>query len=81
MKITTDHPASSYGVPVILDDEGRPMDYPEGVAAVRERLGLTQAELAAKCGVSRRTVEGWALGRPVSAAALNVMGGLLQAHP
>lgn len=74
--ITTAHPASSYGVPVILLD-GEPVDYVEGVTAVRERLNLTHAQLAEKCGVSPRTAEAWAQGRPVSAAALNVMSDLL----
>jgi DNA-binding transcriptional regulator YiaG len=29
------------------------------VKAIRERLGITQAELARRIGVSRRTVESW----------------------
>lgn len=81
MKVTTDHPASSYGQPVILDDAGNPLDYSPGVRAVRERLGLTRAQLAEACGVSARTVEGWEApgpSRPPEAAALNVMGDLLR---
>lgn len=34
------------------------------IKRAREMLGMTQAELAAEIGVSRRTVEGWEAGRP-----------------
>lgn len=80
MKITTDHAASSYGFPVILDDAGGPLDYAPGVRAVRERLGLSRAELAAACGASPRTVEDWEQGRrvPVPANVLNVLADLLK---
>lgn len=77
MKITTNHPASSYGQPVILADDGLLLDYAPGVKALREKLGLTTQDLADKCGVSRRTVEGWEQGRLPNAAALNVMASLV----
>jgi putative transcriptional regulator len=35
----------------------------EELKAARQRLGLTQAGLAEKLGVSRRTVEAWESGR------------------
>lgn len=63
MKITTDHPTSSYGIPVILDDAGEPMDYVPGIAVVRRQLGLSVADVAAAVGVSPRTVENWEQGR------------------
>jgi transcriptional regulator with XRE-family HTH domain len=78
MKITTDHSASSYGIPVILDDSGAVMDYAPGIKAVREKLNLTTEQLAQACNVSRRTVEGWEQGRPPDAAPLNVMAALLK---
>jgi DNA-binding XRE family transcriptional regulator len=59
VKITTDHAASSYGTPVILDDRGRVLDYALGVRAVRRALGLSTAELGEALGCSRRTVENW----------------------
>lgn len=77
MTITTKHPASSYGQPVILDDDGLPMDYPAGIKAVRARLAWSTQQLADACGVSRRTVEGWEQGRMPTAAALNVMSNLV----
>jgi DNA-binding XRE family transcriptional regulator len=80
MQITTNHPSSSYGVPVILDDRGEPMDYAAGVKAVKARLGMTWAQLAEVCGVSRRTAEMWGQGQVVSAAALNVMADLVNAE-
>ncbi len=77
MKITLDHPASSYGVPVILNAKDEVMDYAEGVRAIRRNLALSTKALGAMCGVSHRTVESWeySVGVP-SAAALNVMSRL-----
>jgi DNA-binding transcriptional regulator YiaG len=78
MTITTEHPASSYGIPVILDDAGNPMDYAPGVKTVRARLGLSTTQLAEACGKSRRTVEDWEQARrPVPVESLNVMAMLL----
>jgi hypothetical protein len=78
MKITLHHPASSYGVPVILDDAGNVMDYPDGFRAIRARLGLSVGDVGALCDCSPRTVQGWELNRPPSAAALNALGLLLE---
>lgn len=77
MRVTTNHPASSYGQPVILDDSGQVMDYAPGIKAIRAKLGWSTQQLADVCGVSRRTVEGWEQGRMPSAAALNVMASLV----
>ena len=59
MKITTDHPTSSYGIPVILDDAGQVMDYGQGVKAIRKKMGLNTIDFGSLIGVSGRTVEGW----------------------
>jgi len=78
MRVTTDHAASSYGIPIIIDDNGALLDYATGIKALREILGITAADLARKCGVSTRAVNSWEQGwRPVPAAALNVMSDLL----
>lgn len=78
MRITTDHPSSSYGQPVILDDDGQVIDYPAGVRAIRRQLTDTQAEFAARLGVSKRAVESWEYGdRIPSAKALNAMADVL----
>lgn len=78
MIITTDHARSSFGIPVILDDQGNPMNYAPGVVAVRNRLRITQQQLAESCGVSVRTVQGWEQGRPIGKpGALFVMADLL----
>ena len=73
MKITIDHPDSAYGMPVILNDAGKPMKYALGIKTIRKRLRLSTTDLGAMCGVSRRTVESWETNRPPPAAALNVM--------
>lgn len=78
MRVTTDHASSSYGIPVILGDDGKPLDFGPGVRAVRDKLGFTAKQLAGHCGVSVRAVNSWEQGwRPVPAAALNVMSDLL----
>lgn len=79
MHVTIEHPASSYGVPVILDDRGRLIDYAPGIKAARFLLGLTARQLAEQLGVSERTVNGWEQGRMPEVAALNMLGKLLEA--
>lgn len=79
MVITTNHSASSYGQPVILDDDGNLVDYTKGIRAVRATLSLSTGGLAELCGVSKRTVEGWEQGRLPGAAALNAMADALDA--
>jgi DNA-binding transcriptional regulator YiaG len=78
VKITCDHSASSYGIPVILDDAGQVMDYAQGVKALRQLLNLSTKELAEACQASPRTVEGWEQGRMIDAGPLNLMALLLQ---
>lgn len=78
MTITTEHAASSYGIPVILDDDGTPLDTAAGVKAARRRLGLSAGGLAEALGKSRRTVEGWEGGRPVPRSALLLLAALLR---
>jgi len=77
MRVTIKHPASNYGIPVILGDDGKVMDYAPGIKAIRSKLGWSTQQLADACGVSRRTVEGWESGRPPEAAPLNVMSTLV----
>jgi transcriptional regulator with XRE-family HTH domain len=71
--------ARAYGVPVarvaalagvpaprLLDPAcWRPGDLPEVLATLRGWNGLTQAELALRCGLHRTTVRGWENGRGV----------------
>lgn len=76
MKITIDHPASSYGQPVILDDSGHVMDYAAGIRMIRERLSMSCADMAKVTGGSPRTVESWEQGRLPSAQALNALSKL-----
>jgi hypothetical protein len=75
--ITTRHHKSWFGVPVILDDAGEPLDYPAGLRLVFARLGWDKAEVAAQCNVSPRTVEGWLHGRQPEARCLNVLADAL----
>lgn len=76
MRVTTNHSASSYGMPIILDDDGNLIDYGPGIKTIRMNLRWSTQQMADACGVSRRTVEGWEMGRMPTAAALNVMATL-----
>lgn len=77
MLATTDHPASHYGLAVILSDDGEVMDYADGIKAVRAKRSMTTQQLADEIGVSRRTVEGWESGRMPSTLALRAMESLV----
>lgn len=80
MRITTDHARSSYGVPVILDDNGNVMDYPDGVRAAVARLGWSRQELADRTGRNLRSVERWFhKGNRPDVAVLNVLADALRA--
>ena len=46
---------------------------PEWVKQIRAELNISTAELAAKCGVSPRTVEGWEGGKPLPNRARMMM--------
>jgi DNA-binding XRE family transcriptional regulator len=74
MQITHDHPTSSYGIPVILDDSGEVVDYQFGIRQIRRKLKITTREMAAIFGGSMRTVENWENGAMPGAAALNAIG-------
>lgn len=75
MVITCNHSASSYGVPVILDDGGALMDYGPGLTATLKRLGWSRADFAAHCGYrSARSVEKFWQGVVPPAATLNMLG-------
>jgi DNA-binding transcriptional regulator YiaG len=73
MKLTTNHPMSSYGMPIFVDDNNNPIDYADGIKWLREKLNFSVKDLAEKCGVSPRTVEGWEQGRLPSKSALLLM--------
>ena len=45
----------------------------ERIKALRERLKWTQADLADRCGVSVRTVQGWEQGRKPTSSARRVL--------
>lgn len=77
MKLTTDHSASSYRLPVFVDSEGNAMDYPNGLRALRKERKWTVADLAEQLGASPRTVEGWEQGRMPSKAALILLSKIL----
>lgn len=75
MKITCHHPASSYGIPVILSDGGDVLDYAEGLREVLTRLNWSRSDFASCCGYkSARSVEKFFQGVVPTAATLNLLG-------
>lgn len=76
MKLTTDHSASSYGVPIFVDENNQPIGYADGLRQLRKSKGWSVADLADRCGVSARTVEGWEQGRMPSKPALILLSKL-----
>ncbi len=75
MKITCNNPASSHGVPVILDDDGEVMRYGSGLTAVLSRLNWTRKDFAAHCGYKGpRSVEKFWQGTDPPPATLNMLG-------
>lgn len=85
MKISTEFNTSPAHLPLIIDDDGQPMEYADGqpmeyadgIKAIRAKLELSTEQLGAACGVSRRTVEGWEQGRTPSLPALRLLNFLL----
>lgn len=77
MKLLTTHAASSYGMPVFLDDDGGIMDYASAIRKLCILKGWTYQDLADKCGVSKRTAEGWGQGRLPSKSALLLISNYL----
>jgi putative transcriptional regulator len=54
------------------------MNFPEIIKALREKNSWTQKDLAARCGVSHRTVENWEQGRTaISGPALVILKSLM----
>lgn len=82
LTITTKHPASRHGLPVILDDDGRLMDPQEGVYAAMDLLDWDREALAQAVGLSRRSIESYFGDKPryaFTAAQLNVIQAALEA--
>ena len=52
-----------------------------GVAGVRDRLGLSQQELADLLGISRRTLENWEQGRRQPTGAARILLKVAERHP
>jgi hypothetical protein len=76
--ITTRHPASRHGIPVILDDTGAVLEPLAGLRACMQALDWDKHVLAVKCGVSVRTAEGWLAGKPFPASVYNVLRDALE---
>lgn len=77
IKLTTETSTSSYGQRMFVVD-GDPVDYYQGIRAVRTKYNLNTKTLGEICGVSARTVEGWEQGRPVSKPAMMLLAAWLE---
>ena len=81
MKLSYTHPAASNGLPVFLDDKGKVMGYSEGFWRIRKKFRLRAADLAEICGVSHRTIDGYAIGRKPTAQVLGMLARYLKSLP
>lgn len=80
MYITTKHPRSRHGMPVIISDAGQVMNYPRGIETVLERLHMHPDGAAKLAGINRRTLDNYRKGRiRPTAAFLNVLADALDA--
>lgn len=74
MKVTCKHSQSSYGIPVILDDRGKVMDYGDGIKAILAVIGWDEEQLAVASGYKNaRSIEKFRYGAIPSAQLLNVL--------
>jgi ABC-type Fe2+-enterobactin transport system substrate-binding protein len=79
MKITCNHPKSTKGVPVILDDDGNIMDYVQGLTDTLKALDMTREEAAQAAGYkSKRSIDKFWQAHTPSARLLNVLGMALE---
>ena len=88
MKLTTDHPASSRGVPVFISGE-TVLDYSVAIKdllrIISQRSGhyhipKARKELSEAIGFSVRTIQGWEDGRKPSVSALIAMQKSLKSY-
>ena len=77
IRLTTSHSASSYGVPIFVDEKNNPLDYAPAIKQLRSDNGWSTTDLAEKLGKSRRTIEGWEQGRMPDKTALLLLQHLL----
>jgi len=77
MRLTTNHSASSYGVPIFVDENNNPLDYAPAFRQLRKEKGWSTTELAEMLGVSSRTLEGWEQGRMPSKTSLLLLSHLI----
>lgn len=78
MQVTTKHPKSSKGHPVIVSDDGQIMDPILGFRALIKTVGWTRTRVAHECGVAVRTIHGWCSTTNPPISALNVLGSELE---
>ena len=76
--ITTDHPQSSYGIPVCLLD-GDPANDRDGIRACMRELGWSRADAALKTGKTKAAIDKYTGGvSPVPAEVWLVLRDQLQ---
>lgn len=59
MRLTTNHPQSSYGIPIFVDSKNNPIDYGLAIKMLRQKHNISTQDFANKLGVSHRSVENW----------------------
>ncbi len=76
--ITLAHKSSKHGLPVILDDNGKLVEYPHGLNQILKQVGMSRKELALAAGYkSARSIYKFWYGTTPSPQILNVLSSKL----
>lgn len=80
MKVTTNHPKSHRGIPVVLDDEGKVIPHHRAIKLVIERASITPAQFALGAGISLSAVNAYLYrNAKIPARVMNVLGSIVDA--
>lgn len=77
ISVSLTHPASKHGLPVILDRNGNPMDWVDGIRQALEQANVSYAAFAVCCKIDEPLLRRYGVSCQVQPAALNMLKLLL----
>lgn len=77
ISVSLTHPASKHGLPVILDRDGNPMDWVDGIRQALEQANVSYAAFAVCCKIDEPLLRRYGVSCQVQPAALNMLKLLL----
>lgn len=75
--VSITHPASKHGIPVILDHDGNPMGYADGIRAALSQANVSYAAFAVCCRIDEPLLHRYGVKCHAQPAALNMLKLLL----